>query len=58
MVLLDIGYAKCSFFVVEFTKKDFRLLDSEHLRYVGSKNMDHLLAEFYDKKLKTQLNTE
>ena len=58
VVLLDIGYAKCSFFVIEFGKKDFRLLDSQHLRYVGSKNMDNLLAQFYDQKLKNQRNTE
>ena len=27
------------------------------MRYVGSKNMDHLLAEFYDDKIKKHRNS-
>ena len=48
VIFVDIGYSKCSFFVVEFTSSEPRLLDCEHMRYMGSKNIDHLLAEFYN----------
>ena len=40
VVFVDIGYSKCSCFVVEFSPKEPRLLDCEHLRFMGSKNMD------------------
>lgn len=55
---MDIGYSKCSFFVVEFTPREPRLLDCEHLRFMGSKNMDHLLAEHYDELMKTGRGTQ
>lgn len=44
VIFVDIGYSKCSFFVIEFTAKEPRLLDCEHMRFTGSKNMDHLIT--------------
>lgn len=48
VVFVDIGYSKLSIFIMEFNQKDVKLLDCEHMRFTGSKHMDHLLAEFYD----------
>ena len=44
VLFLDVGYSKTSIFVIEFTAKETHLLDVEHLRFVGAKNMDHLIA--------------
>jgi heat shock 70kDa protein 4 len=58
VVFVDIGYSKCSFFVVEFHPNEPRLLDCEHLRFIGSKNMDQVLAEHYDQMMKERRGSE
>lgn len=58
VVFVDIGYSKSSFFVIEFTPKEPILLDCEHMRFIGSKNMDHLITEYYDQMMKTDRKTQ
>ena len=48
VVFVDIGYAKTSVFVVGFIKSDCRLLDSEHMQFLGSRNMNNILTEHYE----------
>ena len=44
VVFVDIGYSKVSLFLLQFSHYEGRLIDSEHLRFTGTKNMDHVLA--------------
>ena len=38
--------------MVEYGPTECRLLDCEHLRFVGARSMDQLLMEFYDRLFK------
>lgn len=57
VLFIDVGYSKTSVFVIQFSQTESRLLDCEHLRFVGSKNMDYLIAEFYDNEYKKSTRT-
>ena len=48
MIFIDIGYSKFSIYAVRFMAERCQLLDYEHLKYTGAKNMDNYLTEFYD----------
>lgn len=44
VIFIDVGYSKFSIYAVRFTQDKCHLLDYEHLKYTGSKNMDNYLT--------------
>lgn len=58
VVFIDFGYSKLSVFAVQFTNTAARLVDYDHLKFTGSKNIDRLLAEFYNDEFKKITKTD
>lgn len=54
VVFVDIGYSKTSMFVVGFGHDGCRLFDAEHMRFLGSRNFNQLLVEYYDSHITKQ----
>jgi heat shock protein 4 len=47
VLFIDFGHSKLSVFACAFTNSEMSVLEQEHCRHIGCRDMDHQLYEFY-----------
>ena len=47
MLFIDFGHSKLSIFLCSFTSGEMNVLEQEHCRHIGCRDIDYHLLEFY-----------
>lgn len=47
VLFIDFGHSKLSTFLCSFTKEEMNVLEQEHCRHLGCRDIDYAMLEFY-----------